>query len=282
VAAHQLFALGYTRHQIRSRRDVGRLHPVYKGVYAVGYKKLSPEGYQMAAVLACGPHAVLSHKSAAALHGLLRTDQVKVDVTVPGTSRNSRPRIRVHRTRVLHEEDIATIDGIPVTSLARTLLDIASVLRPQPLLYAIEEAVRQEVFDLKAVNRAIERTPMRAGVARLQTALGGYKPPPRTRSKSERRLFDALCRAGLPPPLVNAPFAGYELDFYWPQFRLVVELDSPHYHSSPREFETDRRKDAVLQRAGLAVLRVTEERVEHDLPSVIDDVIALARRRSAA
>jgi hypothetical protein len=260
----------------------GWLHAVHKGVYAVGYRKLTTHGRWMAAVLAYGPTAVLSHRSAAALWGIRPVPAGKIDVIVPGTSRKNRPRIRVHRARRLDPEDVTVRDGIPVTTLERTLVDLAAVAYHETVVKAIEASERLELFDLRAIEETIARAPTRKGVRRLNRALAAYRPPPTTKSGLERRVLRELHKAGLPEPRINALLHGEEPDLYWPEARLVVELDGSPYHRSPRELARDRRKDALLTRHGESVLRFTDERLEHDMEGAIADVVALYNRATGA
>lgn len=277
VTRRQLLSLGLgagaLEHRLRTRRLV-RLH---RGVYAVGHRALAPRGHQLAAVLACGPGAVLSHKSAGALWELLVTAQLRIDVTVPGTSRAPRRgRIRLHRARELVEEDLAEVDGIPVTSPARTLLDLAGTLNRAQLLRAVEQSQRCGRLNLPAIERVIGRHPTRRGAGQLRALLRQYVGPVPVRSELERRFLELATDSGLPTPQVNVKVAGLEVDVYWPQWRLVVELDGRAFHSDPRSFERDRVRDARLQRARCRVLRVTHLRVSTAAAGVIDDVRALA------
>jgi very-short-patch-repair endonuclease/predicted transcriptional regulator of viral defense system len=274
VATWQLVALGLTHDDIRYRAKIGRLHRIYRGVYAVGHRNLSPKGHRMAAVLACGADAVLSHRSAAA-HWGIGYPSYKIDVTTPRDSR-SRKTIRPH-TAVLHEEDRTIHDGIPITSVARTILDLAARTNQDGLTYLIEEADRKDRLDLAALDRAIGRRPRVAGVVALRAVLATYRGPADTRSHLERGFRKLIANAGLPEPQFNVLVAGLTVDVYWPQWRLVVELDSGLYHDTPRAFETDRIRDAILQKAGVRVLRVTDERFDHDANGVLADIIALAR-----
>jgi very-short-patch-repair endonuclease len=275
----QLVDRGYTREAIRHRVESGRLHPRYRGVYTVGHRTLTREGHLMAAVLAYGPNAVLSHRSAAALWGLRPDGGMKFDVTVPGTSRKQRPKIRVHRARRLHPADVTVVDNIPVTSLARTLIDLAAVVHPTTLVKAIEASERLELFDLTGIDAAIARAPTRKGVRRLRTALAAYRPPPTTKSRLERDTLKRLHARGMPEPHINSSVHGEEADLHWPNARLIVELDGAPYHRSPRELARDRRKDAIWTRHGEAVLRFTDERLETDMTGAISDVIAVYEQR---
>ena len=248
---------------------------MHQGVYALGRRTLTPNGHRMAAVLSYRPPCVLSHRSAAAVWGIWSSG-ARIEVTLERKSR-SHAKIRAHHTATLDPEDVATKDNIPLTSPARTLLDLARTLKPHLLVKAIEEAERRHIFDLMALDRAIARAPRRPGVKTLRAALAGYRPPPDTRSPLEHRFYE-LIRATRPSPTRRSMF-------WWPASRstssghgtrLVVEVDGRGYHSSPRAFETDRVRDAKLARARCPVLRITEERMKTDRAGILTDVRALS------
>ncbi len=274
VATWQLIALGLTHDDIGYRAQTGRLHRIHHGVYAVGHPKLTRQGHWMAAVLAYGPDAVLSHKTAAALWGIGQSSW-KIDVTTP-RCRRSRGAIRAHRTK-LHPEDRTIHDGMPVTSVARTILDLAAQLALDPLTRLIEESDRRQLFDLRALDRAVERRPRAAGVVRLKAVLATYRGTPDMRSKLERDFRKLIAEAGLPEPQFNVLVCGLTVDVWWPQWKLVVELDGEPYHTRPRAFETDRIRDATLQKQDIRVLRVTGDRMDNEPADVLADVLALRR-----
>lgn len=274
VATWQLTALGLTYDDIRYRARIGRLHRIHRGVYAVGYRTLTPKGHRMAAVLAYGPDAVLSHRSAAA-HWDIGQPSWKIDVTTP-SSRRSRKGIRAHQA-TLHPEDITVHDGIPITTVARTILDLAAHLNQDQLTRLIEDADRKERFDLKALDQAIARRPHAPGIGRVKAVLAAYRGPADTRSKLERDFRALVLKAGLPEPQYNVVVEGLTVDVYWPEWKLVVELDGEPYHNNPRAYENDRIRDAILQKADLRVLRVTGDRLDNEPASVVDDVLALRR-----
>lgn len=227
----------------------------------------------MAAVLACGPGAALSHRSAAALWQL-RQDGWKTDVTVPG-DRRSRGSIGVHRAQ-LDPAEITHCDGIPVTTVARTLLDLAAVLDRDQLVKTIEESERRQLFDLRAVADVLIRAGHRSGTVALRSVLADYRDPAPTRSVLERDFLSLVRKTALPQPHVNVLVEGFEVDVFWPNSRLVVELDSRGYHTSPRAFEADRARDAVLQRAGYRVIRITHHRLHADPTGVLELIGAMA------
>jgi len=175
------------------------------------------------------------------------------------------------------------VDGIPVTSVARTIVDLAASLKPDQLLDVIDSAVRAELFDQAALERAIARTPHRRGVKKLRTLLVDYRGAPDLRSKFEKRFRHRLrATPGLPEALHGRQVAGHEADVYFPQFKLVIELDSRGYHLTPRAFESDAVRDAARLKQGIATLRVTDKRFDADPDAVIQDVLALTIRRPPA
>jgi hypothetical protein len=276
VAHRQLVELGIGRGGIERGVTAGRLHRLHIGVYAVGHRRLSRNGRWMAAVLACGPDAMLSHRSAAALWGILVTGGGAIDVTTATRSRHNRAGIAHHRPRRLHGEDRAATEGIPVTSVSRTLLDLGQVVQPRQMRRAIDEAERRRRFDLGAVERLIGRSHGHHGLRLLQFVLGDYRgPPARTRSELERLFLDLCDDAGLPRPQANVLIAGWEVDMAWPEQRLVVELDGYEFHRVRARFEEDRERDAALQLAGYRVLRITERRIDREPAWVARAVRAL-------
>lgn len=254
-------ALGMKRGAIQHRMDVGRLHPVRSGVYAVGHPRLVGKGRWMAGVLACGEHAFLSHLSAAALWGLLQVNRSKVDVTVAGRSRRSCAGICLHQPRSLPRSDTTTRDGIPVTTVARTLLDLAEVVDTRRLARAWEEAERLRLLDVSAINRLLQDHPNRRGTKALRDLVREQRTAAPTRSEFESLFLD-LCREhGLDPPRANTFIEGFEVDALWPDPKLVVELDGYDFHRTRQAFERDRARDAALQLAGYRVVRLTYRRV---------------------
>lgn len=274
VATWQLLALGLTQDDVDYRARIGRLHRIHRGVYAVGYRTLTPKGHRMAAVLAYGPKAVLSHRSAAA-HWGAGAGFWKVEITTP-QFRRSRKGTRA-RQATLHSEDVTVHDGIPLTTVPRTILDLASMLTDDQLTHRIEDFDRKELFDLRALDQALARRPKIAGVVRLRRVLAAYRGTADTRSKLERDFRALIAKANLPEPQYNVLVAGLTVDVYWPQWKLVVELDGEPYHSSPRALETDRIRDATLQKIDIRVLRVTGKRMDNEPGAVLADVLALRR-----
>ena len=257
VSLGQLRHCGLTYQAVWRRAKTGRLHRLYEGVYAIGHAGLSLEARELAAVLACGPEAVLSHRAAAQRWGILRSAFARIEVTAP-RSREPKPGILVHTSRALAPEDRAVIDGIPVTSLARTIVDLADVLSDRVLAAAVHEAEVRKLFDLTAVEAALARVPGRRGRYRLRRVLALYRPADHEFDSGNERGFAEICRlAGLPEarPALIGP---YRVDCYWPDVGIVIEVDGTAVHNTRRAFHEDRARDRTLAARGIQVLRVTE------------------------
>jgi hypothetical protein len=275
VTTAELNGLGFSRDAIDHRLRAGRLFRVHRGVYAVGRHTLTPAGRRCAAVLACGSGALLSHTSAAAQWHLLETSRTIVDVTVP-TDHRPRRGIRVHTSRTITRADITELDRIPITSVARTLVDLAGQVRRDRLEHALGRAYTLRHLDVAEIQDAMGRNANQRGVATLQGLLAGFIEPPMTRSDLEQLARRTIAAAGLPPPQSNGIAAGLCVDLLWPDWRLVVEIDSPGWHDNPWAFERDRQRDIILRKARFEVLRVTEWRLKRDPDGFIADVLALA------
>ena len=269
VTRAQLRALGLGDSAVSHRAAVGRLHRVHRGVYAVGHRVLPSRGAWMAATLACGSGAVLSHTSAAALWEIRPTDGV-VHVTVPTAGGRRRPGLCIHRDPSLGPDEVSTRDRIGVTTVPRTLLDLAGMLPPRALQRALDQAVVIRRIDLSFVDAVVARQ----RVSRPGTTL--------TRSDLEER-FLAVCEAhDLPRPQVNRRVAGLEVDFLFSDARLVVETDGWRFHGTRAAFERDRNRDARLTRAGYRTLRFTHRQLEADARAVAATVAAAMRATAAS
>ena len=273
VSRRQLAALGVSRHTADHWLRAGRLHRVHHGVYAVGHTALRPEGHRLAAVLACGPGAVLSHRTAAAHWGLLRTDQTRIDVTAP-RGRHGAPGIRLHRSRSLDAHDTTRHEGIPITTVHRTLLDLAATARPSELERALAQSERLRLYDHRATTDVIARANGHRGTQVLAQATS--RKPKWTQNEWEAEFLNLIRQAGLPEPETNDAFhvpdhGLCEPDFHWPQHHVIVETDGFETHGTRQAFRNDRAKDAALTAAGHSILRFTR-----------DDEPALALRRLRA
>jgi predicted transcriptional regulator of viral defense system len=284
VSRAQLTAMGLGRGAIDARLSAGRLRRIHRGVYAIGGAVLPREGRHLAAVLTCGPGAVLSHVSAAVHWELLTYDAPRPEVTAPA-SRSGAPGIRLHRSRSLDARDATEHRGIPVTTVAKTLLDVAACAPRHHVDHAVGQALRNELYDHRAILHVLERHRGRRGAKALRAATSD--DPAFTRGELERR-FRGLCRrAGLPRPLSNVDVADadlhpHEVDFLFPDHRLVVETDGWRDHGTRVAFERDRAKDAALVAAGYAVLRFTKRQIADDPGTVAERVRAGCSRAFAS
>jgi very-short-patch-repair endonuclease/predicted transcriptional regulator of viral defense system len=260
ASRRQLLDAGLSATVVRGRVRSGHLLRLHRGVYAVGHARLRREGWWLAAVLAVGPAAVLSHRDAAGLHDLRPANHTRTDVT---TTRQPRAidGIAVHRTTVLDADDITTISGVPVTTVARTLLDLAGIVPHDHLTNAIKEAERQRTFDLRAIEAVMARMRGRTGRGHsaLRQAIEEYANL--GLSATDSLLEDAFHRLvrdnGLPSPAINAYVEGFKIDAVWRSHRVAVELDGWAHHHSRRAFERDRERDATLTENGWRVVRFT-------------------------
>jgi very-short-patch-repair endonuclease len=260
-------ALGFTERAVHNRVDRGGLQPLYRGVYAAGHRALTVHGRWLAAVLACGPDAVLSHRSAAALWDLRPTTRPIIDVTAPRT-RHRRPGIDLHHARCLEPQQRTEHRRIPTTTVARTLVDLAGVLDNRGIERAWQRAEMLDILDVAAVRGVLGTGHGRRGAGRLKALLLDDAVEVITRSELEER-FIALCRAAsLPLPEVNtridANGTTYEVDFLWRDRRLVAETDGWGPHRTRAAFESDRRRDADLLIAGFRVVRFTWRQITRE------------------
>jgi very-short-patch-repair endonuclease/predicted transcriptional regulator of viral defense system len=264
IAVAQLYSLGLSETQIRTRAAQGWLHRVHRGVYALGHARLTREGRWMAAVLACGDGAVLSHECAGELWKIRQSRgaasrATPIEVAIPcARGTRSRAGLIVHRLRTLRAGETTTRDGIPVTSPARTILDLASRLPRRQLERAVDEADRLKLCTEDDLDEMVRAHFGRAGAGALATLIREHRAgSTATRNDFEER-FLALCRSHhLPQPEVNVPLLDYVVDFLWPQARLVVEVDGRGSHATRRAFQADRDRDGRLAVAGYRVLRFT-------------------------
>jgi Transcriptional regulator, AbiEi antitoxin/Protein of unknown function (DUF559) len=284
VARSQLVALGVSRHAADHWLRAGRLHRLHQGVYALGHAALRVEGHRLAAVLACGPGAVLSHRTAAAHWGLLRTDQTRIDVTAP-RGRHGAPGIRLHRSRSLDAQDTTQHQGIPITTVSRTLLDLAASARASELERALAQAERVRLYDHRAIQATIATNNGHRGTHVLAHAT--TRTPKWTRNEWEAEFLALIRRAGLPEPEVNEAFhvpdhGQCEPDYHWPEHRVIVEIDGFETHGTRAAFHADRAKDAALTAAGHRVLRFTRD----DDPALavqrVEKTLRVGQRRGLA
>jgi predicted transcriptional regulator of viral defense system len=277
VATRQLAALGYSKSSVAKAAKAGRLHRMHRGVYVVGYRRLTWHGRCMAAVLAAYP-SVASHWSAAWLWGLLRSRPGTVHVTCPA-SRRIRREFVVHASD-LPDADYTVTEGIPVTSLPRTILDVAVGAQSKTVARYIERADDSKAFDLGEMRELLDRSNGHQGAAKVSATLDAYFSERQfTRSGLERRFLALVRDAGLPEPAMNCFVAGHEIDAYWDGARFGVEIDVYATHGSRVSFEADRTRDDELLLAGVETIRVTGVRLDREPAAVVDSVRRhLARR----
>jgi very-short-patch-repair endonuclease len=277
IARRQLLALGYSDHAIDHRVAKGRLHLIHRGVYAVGRRELTQLGRFMAAVLSCGDDAVLSHDSAAALWGIRPHRPGPIHVSVPASASPRRPGIRVHRRAML---DVMRRHGIPVTSPASTLVDIAVRIDRAELERAVNEAANEDLIDPEALRAATEDMRGHAGVRVLQKLLDIHTYEV-TDSRLEQRFPRIVRGSGVAMPKTQRHLEGGRVDFFWPGRELIVEVDSLRYHRTPAQQAADRLRDQKQAAAGLTPLRFTHAQVFFD-PAHVRTILREVARRLAA
>ena len=276
ISTRQLRALGVGSGAIKHRVATGRLHPVpeHRGVLFVGHAAKGPRTMLWAAHLAIGPESVLSHRSAAALHGVRPTSSAFVELTVPGPSRR-RAAIRVHRTTWLPSQDITTIDGLPVTTLERTLLDLGAVVGLRAVERAFDQAVVLDLVDMVETGRVLQEGAARPGAGRLRTVLARDAVGTTvTQNGLEELMLALIRRAGLPEPACQHPVLGYHADFAWPARRVIAEADGRTHATAPGSVR-DARRDVALQNAGWRVLRFPKREILGD-PAYVAAALARA------
>jgi very-short-patch-repair endonuclease len=273
ISRDQMRRLGFKDGAISHALSTGRLHPVFRGAYALGHGRIAERGRLMAVTLACGKGAVVSHRSAAALFGLLDEGPVVIDVIAPPARGRGIDGIYLHRVRPPRLEETGTFDGIPCTSPSRTLVDLAGTVGEWTLRSAFERAARPEMLDLAAIERSID--PRRRGMKVLLKLIDEWRGAApllskrgKLKSPLEAKVLPLLVRRDLPAPLFNAPVeiadGRIEVDFLWPDHRFALEADSRDFHGTAVAFERDRWRDRELMRAGYSVLRVTHRQAQRE------------------
>jgi very-short-patch-repair endonuclease len=277
VAFRQLTAMGMSRTAIAHRRRRGRLHPVFREVYALGRPELSQHGWWMAAVLACGDQAALSHSSAAALAGF-GAQAGSIEVSVPRDVR--RRGIRVHFRTGLTDLQIVERDGIPVTAPAQTMADLAVRATSDELERMVNAADKLDVLHWDALPAALASLPPTPGVAKFRDWYARHNLVV-TDSELERMMIPIVRRAGLPQPLTQVWLDGFRVDFYWPDLGLVVETDGLRYHRTPSTQARDARRDQIHAAAGRTPLRFSHAQVAYERREVEQTLRDVASRLRA-
>jgi very-short-patch-repair endonuclease len=283
VARRQLIEAGISPAAIGRMVTRGLLHREHAGVYAVIDPTPGPLTRETAALLACGPRAVLSHFSAAALWGLSPLRQGPVAITVVGAETGRRrPGVTVHRTTRLLARDARIRQQLPVTSPARTLLDFAAEAAPRDVEKALDEGlVVLKIVRMAELEDVLERAPNHRGAPILKQLLRHRGPAALTQSEAEERFLKLVRDAGLPLPETQVSIAGYTVDFFWREQRVAFEIDGYRFHTSRSAFDRDRSKDAALKGAAVDPNRVSRDQVKHQPLGVVAYVAgALARART--
>jgi predicted transcriptional regulator of viral defense system len=288
LALEQFEALGLPRRVVQKRATAGRLHRIHQGVYAlVPPSLLSRNGRVMAAVLSAGDGAAASYHASGALEELTRPRKM-IDVTMPGRSTRTREGVCIHRSTTLRPSDVTTVDGIPCTTVARTLLDLAEVLTDRGLERALDHAAAAETLDLAALHDQIEHNRTRPAAAKLRAAIERHIPGSTpTAGELEERMLALIRAANLPDPEVNVwlDLADGEppikADFLWRATGLIVETDGFETHGSRTAFESDRRRDQRALAAGFRPLRVTWRQLLYE-PERVAGALASSMLASAA
>jgi hypothetical protein len=263
ITRSQLIGLGFTPKAIKHRVQKGRLHPIIRGVYAVGRRQLNREGRWMAAILSCAPDALLSHRSAAALWGFGKENPDYIDVSVRRTSEANLSGLRCHRRPFLPSQEVDLRLNIPVTTPVRTFLDLATVTGPKTLERSINEADKLDVIDADSLRKALEDHPGQPGIRLLRHVLD--KHTFRLSDDELERLFRPLATAaGLPTPLTKHMVNRFEVDFYWPDLGLVVETDGWRYHRTPSTQTRDALRFQIHVASGLTPLRFSHYQVKYE------------------
>jgi very-short-patch-repair endonuclease len=273
VTRRQLLSAGVSRHAIDHAIKTGYLHPVHRGVYIVGHLALAPLAKETAALFACGERSLLSHRSAARIWSLLPGDpEDGIDITVVGHHCRPKEGVRLHRAAEIDSRDLRRRHGLPITSPARTVVDLAAAAGEYELERIIAEGRGLRLIGDGELERALGRSGSRPGNGALRALLRAEGEPGITRSEGERTLRRYLRAAQLPQPLTNRKLGKWEPDFLWPAHRVVVELDSWQFHSHRKAFERDRRKDMALRDAGYTVIRITGRQLKDEPLMVIAHV----------
>jgi hypothetical protein len=280
IGRAQTFALGMTRGQVDARVAAGRWFVLHRGVYAVGHVHVGRRGRLFAAVLASGADAVVSHASAASDWAIRRSAASVVDVTVRG-NRRRRAGIRLHRHGNLLDDEVTVLDGLPITTPARTLLDLAATRPRRTVERALDALVAQQLFDLAALEAVL--APPRPGCTLLRAVLAEHAPGSTATASGVEEAFLALCRAEprVPEPDVAVPVGPYTADFLFPDHALVIEIDGPH-HATRRGQRHDRRRDAWFARRGLRTHRFETDQVGDDPDEVVATLLAVLAACSAS
>jgi very-short-patch-repair endonuclease len=281
VGHAQLLELGCSRRTIAHWVNRGRLHVRFLGVYSVVDGDLPPLALEQAALIACGEHAFLSHRSAAFVWGMRKAPPVNPEVSVVGRYRRSSQGILVHRIGSIDRREVKRHEGLWLSTPARAVLEVAAVA-PDELVDVVEEGLARRRVNGRELESVLARNRPCRGSARLAAVLGDESAMAITRSRAERAFLKLIRDARLPLPETNVKFGPFVPDFMWRRERLIVELDSPTFHGGPRAFQNDREKDLFYRDARFDVLRFTREHVVNEPARVLVRVVRELTRRAAS
>jgi hypothetical protein len=286
VAVEQLYELGFTYKEILGLVARHYLHPVHRGVYAVGHRRLSRRGWLVAALLAGGQQSFLSHRTAAGIRGHCALNTWEINLSLLG-DRRERQGLVVHRlSKPPHPNEVSLVNGLRASSVERILIEIAATESRAELDRIIDAVARKKRLDLVRLDATIARHPRARGLPNLRAAIADYRPRAFDKSGLEKVVADAIAAdPEIPAPLRNQHVAAggirWELDFFWPELRVALEVDGDQYHLTPQDKEKDRLKDAKLMAAGITPLRITDVRWELDPVGALADLKAILRRVAA-
>ena len=272
ITLDQLLGAGLGRGAVAHRLEARTIQRMHRTVYLLGAAPPTPMARARGAVLAVGDAAALSHRSAAELYGLLPAASGDVDVTVVGSNPGVHPGIRLHRPRALAPIDVVTMGGIRITSVARTICDLAATESSAEVEHAFQEALYRRIVTPGALAAVLGREPARRGAPAIRALI---RDPRLTRSQRERLLLKLIDQAQLPRPVTNVRTLGHLVDVLWPNERLIVEFDGWRAHGHRRAFETDRKRDQILVAAGYRVVRITDRQL-------LDEPVAVVARIAQA
>lgn len=274
IGREQLLSAGLGRGAIAHRVRTGRWQRLHNNVYLLGPAPPSLVASARAAALACGAGAVVSHRSAAEMFGLLPEIGGEVHVTVAGRNVAPREGVRRHRIAAFAPGEVTNMRDIPLTTVARRICDLAATEAAKDVEHAFQEALYRRIVSERQMATVLKREPNRRGAAVIRALLDD---PGMTRSEKERALRRLIAEAQLPKPLTNVRLHGYLVDAYWPEHGLVLEFDGWQGHGHRSAFETDRKRDQVLLANGLRVIRVTDRQLKYE-PVAVAARIAMALR----
>lgn len=281
ISREQLRRCGLSDRQITRATALSRLHAVHRGVFAVGHDRLSASGRRAAAALTCGTDAALGYRTAAAHWNLRATSGPTIEIVVPRSSRPRHRNVRVHCHPQLLPDEVTVHDGIRVTTVARTLLDLAAVLPPSGLRRSVGQADVLRIFDRHAVVRLLVRHPRHRGRRALEDVLRTWEEPDRVRSPQEEAFPQLCARFGFPRPAINAVVLGMEVDAVFADHGIAVELDGYTFHSGAIQWEDDQEKRARLVAAGWTVLAYSWRQVQSDGGRFVRETLGAALARAS-